>query len=221
MTVVTFSLPAESRDFRAALRIRGGRIGGRDIRVVHLGIGAAAAAEAMGRVMADARPEAVICAGFAGGLDPRLRVGDVVIAENFTAPELLARAPLRAVRGKLVTHPAAVETPEAKAALARESGAIAVDMETAIVAELYRAAGLPLLAVRAISDSASEALPVPFEEWFDLERQRPRVWRLLRFLAAHPAQIRPFARFVRGLSPARRALGEYLVALLEASPPER
>ena len=217
MTVVTFALPQESRDFRAALRARGGRFGAEEIRVVHLGIGPAAAGEAMRRLLAEVKPRMLVCAGFAGGLEPRLRVGDLVLGENFTSPEMLACVPGGAAVGALVTRSAPIETIEAKAALARESGALAVDMETAVVAEACRVAGVPLLAVRAISDAADTALPMPFEEWFDLASQGPRRWRLLKYLACHPGQIRLFAQFVRGLAPARRALTDFLVRFLEQS----
>jgi hypothetical protein len=70
------------------------------------------------------------------------------------------------------------------------------------------------VAVRAISDAVDFALPVPLEEWFDLAKQRPRVSRLLWFLARHPRRIAPFAGFVRGLPKARRALAEALVAVI-------
>lgn len=217
MTVVTFALPQESGDFRAALRARGGRIGAEEIRVAHLGVGPAAAGESMQRLLAEVKPRLLVCAGFAGGLEPRLRVGDLVLAENFTSPEMLDRVPGGASVGALVTQATPIETLAAKAALAMESGALAVDMETAIVAEACRLADVPLLAVRVISDAADTALPVPFEEWFDLVSQSPRRWRLLKYLARHPGQIGPFAQFVRGLGPARRTLADFLVCFFEQS----
>ena len=101
-----------------------------------------------------------------------------------------------------------------KAALSSSSGALAVDMETAAVAEACHAAGVPMLAVRAISDTAATSLPVPFDDWFDLHQQRPRHWGLIKYLLRHPACIPPFAKFVRGLGPARRALADFLVRFL-------
>jgi adenosylhomocysteine nucleosidase len=162
----------------------------------------------------------LICAGFAGGLDTRVRVGDLVVADNFSAPELRARAqaltgekPHRFF-GSLVTRETPVETTADKAALALETGAMAVDMETAAVAEACRLAGVPLLAVRAISDGVTTPLPVPFGQWFDLGRQRPRPWALLKYLLRHPESIGPFTHFVRGLSPARRAMADFLARYL-------
>ncbi len=220
MTVVTFALPQESGDFRQALRAAGGRFGGEEIHVEHLGVGPAAAAMNIRRLLAGERPRILICAGFAGGLDARVRTGDLVVADNFSAPDLRARAQALAGEmphrffGSLVTRELPVESADAKAALALETGSLAVDMETAAVAEACQGAGVPLLAVRAISDGAAVPLPVPFAHWFDLRRQRPRPWALLNYLARHPHRIGPFARFVRGLAPARHALADFLVRFL-------
>jgi len=218
MIVVTFALPQESGDFRRTLRVAGGRLGGEEVRVLHIGVGAGAAAESVRRLVAADAPRTLICAGFAGGLDPRVRTGDLVIAENFSEPTLCARARTlggqQPLFGLLVTHDTPIETVAAKTALAHATGALAVDMETAAVAEICRTAGVPLLSVRAISDDATTPLPVPFAEWFDLQHQRPRPWRLLRHLTLHPARVRPFAHFVRGLAPARHALADFLVRIL-------
>lgn len=220
MTVVTFALPQESGEFRRALRRVGGRLGGEEIRVVHLGVGPVAASVGMRRLLVRERPRTLICTGFAGGLDARVRTGDLVVADNFSAPELRTRA--QALTGEkphrffglLVTRDVPVETVAAKAALAFETGALAVDMETASVAEGCRAAGVPLLAVRAISDGAATALPLPIAAWFDQRRQRPRAWGLLTHLARHPETIRPFVGFVRDLPSTRRALADFLVRFL-------
>jgi adenosylhomocysteine nucleosidase len=216
MTVVTFALPQESGDFRQVLRAAGGRLGGEEIRVAHLGVGPAAASREVRRLLAEEPPRILICTGFAGGLDARVRIGDLVVADNFSAPELRARAqaltgekPHRFF-GSVVTRDEVVETAAAKAALAFETGALAVDMETASVAEACHAAGVPLLAVRAISDDVTTPLPVPFDEWFDLRRQRPRPWALVKYLLRHPESIRPFTHFVRGLAPARQAMADFL-----------
>jgi len=214
--VITFALPEESGDFRRALRSRRGA----DVRVEHLGVGPAIAGQRIGRLLAPPQPRLVICTGFAGGLDPQLATADLVIAENLSTPELLARAraqapsAVRCVVGGVVSRAEPVESVEAKAALFRETGALAVDMESETVAGACRAAGVPLLVVRTISDPAGAPLPVPFSEWFDPARQRPRVFGMLKYLTLHPARISPFSRFVRGLAPARRSLADFLIQFL-------
>jgi adenosylhomocysteine nucleosidase len=215
MITVTFALPEESREFRGLLAAS--TLAAR-VRVSHSGAGPAAAGRHVELELAD-RPEMLIATGFAGGLDPALRVGDVVVATNFSAPTLLARArELPGVHaGALASVEWPVESVAAKRALADQTGAIAVDMETAPVAAACARAGVPLLAVRVISDPADEPLPVPFAEWFDLARQRPRPARLVAYLARHPSRIVPFARFVRGLAPARRALAAFLLPFVSGA----
>ena len=218
--LVTFAVPQESGDFRRALR--GMECAGM-IRVEHIGVGPKVAGESMTRLLATEKPLLVICTGFAGGLDSRLATDDLIVAENFSTPALVAQLRQRVSPkvafsfGQVVSCAAPAELVAAKAALARETGALAVDMESEAVAAACRAVTVPLLVVRAISDPAHEPLPVPFGEWFDMPRQRPRVFGLLKYLAFHPGQIGPFTHFVRNLAPARRALAEFLVDFLASS----
>lgn len=229
MIAIAFALPEESRDFRertslvrervGSLECWRGQLGQEKILVAHTGVGPAAASARANGLLEAYRPEMLIATGFAGGLDPALKLGSIVVATNFSAPRLLARA--RAIAddhctfGAMVSEPTPAESVARKATLARATGAVAVDMETAAIADACTRARVPLLAVRAISDRAGDPLPVPFAHWFDLERQRPRVGALLLFLAQNPGRIAPFARFVRGLAPARRALADFLQRLIE------
>jgi adenosylhomocysteine nucleosidase len=209
MIAVTFALPEESRDFLRATR------GRRDLAVVHTGMGLDAAARASEALLADLRPDWLLSGGFAGALDPRLRLGDVIVAENFSSPALLPRC--RSERGTLVSRARPAELVAEKAALFRDTGALAVDMETEAIAAACRRAGVPLLAIRAISDTAATPLPAPLAEWFDLARQRPRPQRLLAYLGRRPSAILPFVRFVRGLPTARGALTRAMLETVASS----
>ncbi|MDD5349063.1 MAG: hypothetical protein PHQ12_02510 [Chthoniobacteraceae bacterium] len=229
MITLVFALPQESRGVVAALRspsrsgspalpVVRGRLGDREILVLHTGVGA----EAVRRTLAHywkmretygGRWETLIAAGYAGGLDPALPAGALVLAGD--APLERAREILgtRAHVGGLATASEPVETPEAKAAFFRATDALAVDMETEAVAAFCRANGIPWLTLRAISDPAGVALPVPHDVWFDAVKQRPRSGALLRFLATRPARWLPFARFVAHVFRARRALTAALLDL--------
>ena len=117
----------------------------------------------------------VISFGVAGGLDPALKSGDVVVATEVLAgdarwlaglplnEELIASVGLgnrRIVRGRLAGAEEVVVARHVKAALHLETGAAAVDMESHIAAEYAAKAGLPFAALRVISDPATRALPV-------------------------------------------------------------
>ena len=233
--MVCFAVPDESRLFRAELRNRRvwrdgshplptvrGELAGAPVVVVHTGVGdSRVAREHVARLLAETMPpvRAVVSAGYAGALHPSLAVGDLVLGVNHSSPMLLDRTreclageSIRPVR--LHTAPAAVETAGAKAALHRSSGAFAVDMETAWIAGACAAAGLPMLSLRVISDAADQDFPVPGRVLYDAVRQRPRYLALPAWLALHPGRIAPFARFVRGLGPARERLTRALRTVL-------
>lgn len=123
----------------------------------------------------------VVSFGVAGGLDPSLRTGDVVVATEVMAgdtkfladmalnEEMIASATLkrsrltrrrrRVVRGGLAGVERVVAASSCKAALHSETGAAAVDMESHIAAAYAAQAGIPFAALRVISDPAHRALP--------------------------------------------------------------
>ncbi len=207
MIAVTFALPEESKDFAA----------GGETAVWHTGVGPERCAARLSALLEKERPEYIISAGFAGGLDPGLAPGAVFVAENYSSPALLEaarRVPGERFYGRLSTQERVVESVEAKRVLFERTGAAAVDMETETIFRLCETRGIPLLSVRAISDAAGEPLPVPYAVWFNAATQRPRVGSLLWFLATRPARVPAFARFVGNVGRARKALAAFLAALL-------
>lgn len=180
-------------------------------RIACSGADAARARLEAGRLVASGAA-ALVSFGLAGGLDPRLRPGDLILAEEIvsaTGPAfpvtpaawrgrlagLAGRESLRVWGGRLAGTPRLVMTPEEKSALARLTGGLAADMESLPLAE---AAGrLPLLVVRAVADAADCALPPAIDGMVD-ERGRVRPMQVLRKVAGDPSQWGAFARL--GLS---------------------
>ena len=103
--------------------------------------------------------------GLAGGLHPALRPGalvvpDVVLSNDGhwpTHPPLAAR--LGTVGGALYSGSAVIVTAAAKEALFTRTGAAAVDLESAAVAETAARHALPFAVLRAICDPAQRGLP--------------------------------------------------------------
>ena len=137
------------------------------------GIGRAAATTAA-QALVDAGVAALMSFGMAGGLDPKLVPGSVIIpcellssdGERYVAcrawREQVAAAvgPVCALaEGNLLSSAHALETPADKAAAYRNTGAVAVDMESAAVARVAARHKLPFIAVRVIVDTAADALP--------------------------------------------------------------
>jgi adenosylhomocysteine nucleosidase len=177
----------------------------------------------------------VISFGVAGGLDPSLKSGDVVVATEVLAgdtrwlagltlnEDLIARVALgrrRVVKGRLAGVEQAVAAQAGKAALHLETGAAAVDMESHIAADYAAKAGLPFAALRVISDPASRALPA-----LAMAALKPNgdvdLRKLLRGVARNPLTLRAlvstgidFNRALKSLRGCRGFLlgGEGLVA---------
>lgn len=228
MIAVIFALPHESRALRKALRERRteretgwlrGTLEGSKILLAHTGVGREAAAACTRRVLEKMRPAWLLSTGYAGGLDQDLPRGTVLAASNYSDEALLAVCRLR--RGILATEAHVAETVAAKRAVATATGAHCVDMETDAVALVAKEFGVRMLALRVISDSAVQSLPVPFALTYSLSRQRPRPITLAAYLARHPGKVVPFIQFVRGLTKARAALTrEILKILAEAEVPK-
>ena len=230
MIVISFALPEESsgivrrlagtsRSGPAALPVITGTLAGREVAIVHSGIGMTSAAGRLGSFLENHTPSAWIAAGFGGALAPDFCVGDIVAASNFSDAALLdSISSLSPRTGVLITTAKVIETAVQKADLARHTGAVVVDMETAAIRRLCEPRGIPMLALRAISDTAGQDLPVPSAVWFDAKSQRPRPVPLLFHLATHPGRITPFVAFVRGINRARASLADFLLAAVAALP---
>jgi adenosylhomocysteine nucleosidase len=177
----------------------------------------------------------VISFGVAGGLDPSLKSGDVVVATEVLAGDTRWLAGLalnggvsasvalgrrRVVRGSLAGAEQVVSARALKAALHLETGAAAVDMESHIAAAYAAEAGLPFAALRVISDPASRALPA-----LAMAAIKPNgdidLRKILRGVARNPTTLRAlvstgidFNRALRSLRGCRGFLlgGESLVA---------
>ena len=108
--------------------------------------------------------------GVAGGLASELRPGTCVVASEIVDgderlptdrawSQRLLRAHPDAVHGAMAGVSAAVAEPGAKRALHAATGAVAVDMESHLVARVAAAHGLPMVAVRVVTDPAERTLP--------------------------------------------------------------
>lgn len=153
---------------------RRGVIDGKQIVVAEVGVGADAAARGAADCIALHRPKWVVSAGFASGLVEGLKKGHLVMADELVDlagqslgtglkfdPATLSSS-LRV--GRLLTVDRLIREPEEKRALALKHGAIACDMETFAVAQVCRALGVPLMAVRVISDPVDDRLPPEIEK---------------------------------------------------------
>ena len=171
---------------------------GNAVVIFTIGIGASA----LPRELPPAR--CIIMAGLAGALDPSLQIGDVILDSDSPYGSLR--------RGKLHTSATPVLTPSDKAALFHQTGAAAVEMENAPVRALALSLNVPFIGIRAVSDTAQDAIDPDILRWID-PLGNPKVARIALGVLARPTLLREARRLARNSKVALRRL-ESAIALL-------
>jgi adenosylhomocysteine nucleosidase len=170
------------------------------------------------RKLLDGGAQALVSWGVAGGLDPGLTAGTLVLPERTGdgqesyATQLQWRACLASwlsgelpvSGGYLLSLPLILTAPD-KARWFRQTGGVAVDMESLAIARQANAAAVPFMAVRAIVDESSEELPPAALRGIDSAGQL-RTVALLRELLRAPGQVPALLRLAASYRAAHRAL---------------
>ena len=166
-----------------------------DWRTIAGGVGRTRAEAATADGIGWLRPRLIVSVGYCGGLDPALKVGDVVTAAAVLDPEGVryeaaplpvpgAERPAATVATVDRVLPAAAD----KAALFAATGAAVVDMEASGVAAACLEAGVPFGAVKVVTDAAGDDLPAGLEPFLRIAASEggnpfavvPCAWALLR-----------------------------------------
>jgi adenosylhomocysteine nucleosidase len=166
--------------------------------------------------LSSSRLEAVITTGYCGGLDPSLKVGDIVIAEQILDSAsgeqfLCDQMPGHPGRGLVLSQDRIANNADEKRQLFLKTGACAVEMEAAGVAARSKRAGLPFRCIKVISDVATESFGL------DLNRVRTTEGRVARGKIIIQALGRPnlipgLLRLKRRTEDVAQVLGEFLVS---------
>jgi adenosylhomocysteine nucleosidase len=174
-------------------------------------------------------PKVVVSAGFAGAVQENLQAGDVLLATEVidldgnrwpaTWPGDLPGGDWKPVlhRGRLLTVPRLVATPQDKAELGRKHDAQGIDMESAVVARMCNRSGIPFGCVRAISDDVRTALSPRLVSLLSAGRVSP--WRLLLALGREPRIALELGRLAKQTRRAANQLGLALGELLTLTLP--
>jgi len=196
------------REKRDGFQLYRGTLNGTELMLIESGMGPQHAAAATRKLIELASPRALLNFGFGGGVLPGLAVGDLVLAERVFLLEKgeLSEAPapdtalsglvlqacesgnLSLRRGAFITAAAIMNKEKVAAAWQGRIPHPVLEMETAAVLREGARAGIPVVAVRGISDAADEELDFSLEEFCDREL-RISPLRVLACIARKPRII--------------------------------
>ncbi len=215
--MILFALEREAAPFRRLVKAR------QDLQIHVSGVGRQRAKRALEQILQSVTsPRCVIAAGYAGALHERLRVGDRVIAREIVdrkggswrcSTELL---PSTNLSGRILTSDHLVAEAKEKEQLGESYKALAVDMESAGIAEVCVERGLPFLAIRAISDTLDTQLSPQLIGLLAGGHVSP--WQAIRALLKKPNLLSEFRRLARDTRLAGRNLGQTLHKILSEPP---
>lgn len=206
-----------------------GYLGKRPIAVMLCGVGAAAAERGTAALLAGHQPRWVISAGFAGGLQPHLKRGDLVLATQVQDSSdrqlaidfkgsLLAPSGLAIYQGKLLTSERILASVEEKQLAGQATGALAVEMETMAVARVCANAAQRFLSLRVISDAMDEEVPRDVEKLIAAKTGVQRAGTILGGLFRRPSMIKDLWRLQEQALVSAENLAKGLETLIAALP---
>lgn len=223
-----------------ALDIKGlqgcyGTLGSTSIALAASGIGMRRAQASARRALDEIRGiDLIILTGVAGALADNLEIGELVMAdslmtrdgdneqpartievprEHFAAySSALDAAGIRHARGGLLTVRHPLMTPAQKRLAGVHSGAIAVDMETAVIAFEAAARGIPFVAMRTIMDTVDHDLAAA---GLADENGDVRPLKAAAALIRNPAMVAGVVRLMRNLRRATRSMALAIEAVTQ------
>ncbi len=156
--------------------------------VIKTGVGPDHARQVAAAVLTDAKWDRALSAGFAGALVPT-HIGALVIGRDVAAvpsgshtglttrvfpchptfeqmiPHPAGAAGVDVLRGRIISTAHVVGRASDKQALAELYGAVAVDMESAALAEVASHHQIPFGVIRTVSDQVDESMPMNFNHF--------------------------------------------------------
>jgi adenosylhomocysteine nucleosidase len=208
--LVTFAIPVEARPFQRRLPQSDPQI-----HLAITGIGRRNAEVAIRKALSQFSPALVLSCGFAGALDPALESGMVLFEADaeFALTDALRSAGARA--GRFHCADRIIGSTQAKRTLRQQTGADAVEMESAAIRTICAGAGIPSATVRAISDTANETLPLDFNRYLD-DMNRLRFAKMAAAIAFSPSRLRASLQLQRQARQAATNLADTLLRIIQS-----
>ncbi len=166
--------------------------------------------------LAASSPELVLTCGFAGGLNPDLKLGEVVFELSTHNIQLSTR--LLAAGAKPATFFCAdriATTVAEKTKLRYETRADAVEMESAAIHAVCAEKNIPCATVRVISDTANEDLPLDFNALAKPDKSLDFV-KLFLVIAKSPGKVGALMELQKKTNFAAESLARVLAQIIAA-----
>jgi adenosylhomocysteine nucleosidase len=184
------------------LTVHGATIGGRHVVAIVTGMGTELATVGTTRLLDAMEVERVVVVGITGAVENETPIGTLILPEvvvNGDTGDEFRPAPLGegTPAGKMWTSGTFNNDPDHVAGL-RARGVVSLDMETAAIAALCEARGIPWSVFRVISDRATDGSVD--EEVFRLSNMdgSPNNEAIERFFAEHPERVEAMAQLAEG-----------------------
>ena len=191
------------------------------------GMGRGRALESAQLVIRRFKPLMLVSAGFCGALSASLKAGQVVGAEAllntvYSQPsglglEILYRLNAeKAIPGsnielvKALTSAKVIVTVKEKTALLSRFGAAVVDMEASSIAAAAQKFNLPWNAIKVVSDEASFAMPLNFNDFSDEESGQVNKSKVIFEVFKRPVLISRLCHLAKNSSRAAKNLAVFL-----------
>lgn len=173
---ITSRMTFDVRVHKRPILIQKGRYGLTPVVFVRSGIGQTLMTNACNELIETMSPDFAIHVGYCGACDPRLLVGDIVIADFVSdeasklkldcdavlagkAVQICKGEGLRCLSGGIVTVNKVIAHPHEKAFIGTSHSALALDMESFAFAKCMSSANIPFVIARCVLDTVDTELP--------------------------------------------------------------
>jgi nucleoside phosphorylase len=196
-----------------------------DLRVVLTGMGDEAAKRTINSLLDDWVPDVCITSGLAGSTKPENKVGDVLVAEHVRGSKLgrikdLDPAIVELARARGAKRVGYFQTSghfirEAREKQIMSGFADAVEMESFQIVSAAISRGIPVAAIRVVSDACDEDMPYDFDRFVNDEGW-PSVSKALGQFARHPMGVFRLSSVVRQARKSAEILADFFERFIPA-----
>ncbi len=217
-----------------------GDLNGRPLTLIQGGIGRENAIKAVNCLLESTRVDLLISAGVAGGIRQGIHVGDMVVAErvgytrqdDFDGEELqlesdfvckeevvqLARQcnkdpELKLHFGNLLTVDKVISQASTKRKIGEQNSFLAVEMESAAVAEVAGEKGVEFAAIRSISDDIDDDLHLDYDNMIS-DEGKIKVTSIALSVLKNPQKLALLSRLNKQTKTAAKSLACFMTKLV-------